>query len=174
MNTAKPIHENEIPALRDAGFWDGVRRGTQGECWEWLGATSEKGYGRFEFGGATHRAHRIAFVLGKNTALPGVVMVCHRCDNPACVNPDHLFIGLAEDNNNDARAKGRGVTPRGTRNGNGKLTDEQVAEVQASRETGAAIARRMGVSPALVSMVRSGQRRQVVGTAGVEPATFRV
>lgn len=102
-------------------------------------------------------------------------MVCHRCDNPACVNPNHLFIGTAVDNNQDARAKGRAVTPRATKNGNGKLSDAQILDVIQSQESGTAVARRLGVSPALVSMVRSGQRRKMlVGDAGVEPATFRV
>jgi hypothetical protein len=174
VNIAKPIKESDLAALEASGFWNNVAKGGPDECWPWIGTVSDKGYGKHFSGGGEHRAHRVAFALGKNTALPGVVMVCHRCDNRVCANPNHLFIGLADDNNKDARAKGRAVTPRGLSNGNGKLSDAQVWEVVASSESGAAISRRLGVSQALVSMIRSRKRRAVVGTAGVEPATFRV
>lgn len=174
VNTAIPISENDLRALRATDFWAGARVGQTDDCWPWLGRVTGKGYGRFDFDGTELRAHRVAFALGKNTALPGVVMVCHRCDNTRCVNPEHLFIGLAADNNEDAAAKGRVVAPRGLRNGNGKLSDERVAEVLTSAESGAAIARRLGVSQSLVSMIRNSKRRQMVGDAGVEPATFRV
>lgn len=163
-----------MPRLQSSEFWSNVAKGVGDACWTWIGTISDHGYGRFFLDGTEHKAHRIAFALGKNTALPGVVMVCHRCDNRVCVNPAHLFIGLAEDNNRDARDKGRTFTPRALHNGNGKLSDEQVAEVLASTEKGNAIARRLAVSPALISMIRSRQRRQVVGDAGVEPAAFRV
>lgn len=174
MATAKHIVDGDLPALESAGFWDRVQRIEDGSCWPWTGPTNQGGYGRFIVGNSEHRAHRVAFALGRRTPLPGVVMVCHRCDNPACCNPDHLFIGLATDNNADARDKGRHVAPTALRNGKGKLSDEQVRDVLTSRESGAAIARRFGVSQSLVSMIRRGQRREMVGDAGIEPATFRV
>lgn len=174
MATAKHIADGDLQSLERAGFWDRVQRADEASCWPWDGPLNDGGYGRFILPAGEHRAHRVAFALGRRTPLPSVVMVCHRCDNPACCNPAHLFIGLAEDNNADARVKGRHVAPSALRNGNAKLSDDQVREVLVSRETGAAVARRLGVSPALVSMIRSGRRREMVGDAGVEPATFRV
>ena len=174
MAIAKGISERSLAALPAAEFWASVAIGREDECWPWRAQTNDKGYGRFAVDGAEHKSHRVAFALGKRTGVPGVVMVCHRCDNPACCNPHHLFLGLAKDNNEDRSGKGRTVAPRSLANGNGKLSDAQVRDVLTSREPGAAIARRFGVSPALVSMIRNGRRRQMVGDAGVEPATFRV
>ena len=175
MADAKHISEADLGPLRDSEFWSSVEHAKNSECWEWTGTRNEMGYGRFFLGRNEYRAHRVAFAIGKDTALPGVVMVCHRCDNPSCVNPSHLFIGVAADNNADRAAKGRSAVPRALANGNGKLSDEQVSMVLTSAESGAAIARRLGVSTALVSMIRTGRRRQkLVGDAGVEPATFRV
>lgn len=174
MATAKHISQSAINAAIAADFWRNVSQPNQSGCRLWLGSLTEKGYGRLTIGGDDHKAHRVAFAIGKGTPLPGVVMVCHRCDTPSCCEPLHLFLGLAADNNADRAAKGRTVAPFALGNGNGKLSDLQVIEVRTSRETGAAIARRLGVSQALVSMIRRGGRRQMVGDAGIEPATFRV
>jgi len=157
MATAKHISEDMLPALRAAGFWEGVSRGLG--CWAWTGAQSEKGYGRFSFGGETHKAHRIAFALGKNTALPGVVMVCHRCDNPVCCNPEHLFLGLAADNNDDAADKGRSPRALGMRNARAKLTDEAIQHIRNSNARNADLSALYGVSDGHISRIRSGERR---------------
>lgn len=157
MATAKHISEDMLPALRAAGFWEAVSRGLG--CWAWTGATNEKGYGRFSFNGETHRAHRIAFALGKNTALPGVVMVCHRCDNPVCCNPEHLFLGLAVDNNEDAASKGRAPRATGMRNARAKLTDEAIQHIRNSNARNADLSALYGVSDGHISRIRSGERR---------------
>lgn len=174
MANAKHIADDDLRSLELAGFWERVGDTDESSCRRWLGPKTEKGYGRFIADGVEHKAHRVAFALAHHTPLPGSVMICHRCDNPACCNPRHLFIGLAADNNADARKKGRHVAPTSTRNGNAKLTDDQVHHIRTCKSSGAAIARELGVSQALVSMIRRGARRQMVGDAGVEPATFRV
>lgn len=171
MATAKSISEDDLLSLNPQAFWRLAEIRSEQECWPWIGARTEKGYGRFRLGGQTHKAHRVAFAIGKNTGLPGVVMVCHRCDNAGCVNPAHLFIGLALDNNRDARRKGRGVSPLSELNGKCKLTDAQVKHVLNSKATGAMMARELRVSESLISMIRSRRRRKMVGGAGLEPAT---
>lgn len=87
-------------------FWKHVEK-TDG-CWLWNGATGEHGYGSIggEGGAGNLRANRVSWQLhyGK---VPDGLHVCHRCDNPPCVRPDHLFLGTRKDNLQDAKAKGR-------------------------------------------------------------------
>lgn len=85
-------------------FWSLVDK--TGDCWTWLGAKTDRGYGVIAVGRKQHRAHRLAWEL-TNGAIPDGMFVCHHCDNPSCVRPDHLFIGAPLDNTLDMVAKGR-------------------------------------------------------------------
>ena len=80
--------------------------GDADECWEWPDLATASGYGRFSAAGRTHSAHRVAYehFVG---AIPEGLFVLHRCDNPLCCNPNHLFVGTAADNTADMMAKGR-------------------------------------------------------------------
>lgn len=85
-------------------FWAKVNK-TDG-CWEWTGATTHNGYGSFTVDGRGVRAHRYSWRLHYGDD-PGRMLVCHTCDNPKCVRPDHLFLGTTVQNERDKVAKGR-------------------------------------------------------------------
>lgn len=86
-------------------FWSLVDK--SGDCWNWRGSPTTNGYGRMmTIGGLRVGAHRISWTI-HNGPIPDGLMVCHRCDNPRCVRPDHLFLGTAYDNNIDSFVKGR-------------------------------------------------------------------
>lgn len=89
-------------------------------CWEWAASKSRKGYGRFSYKHKTLGAHRAAFFIF-NGWINGNLLVCHTCDNPSCVNPDHLFIGTSSDNARDRDKKGRNAKLKNNRCPNGHL-----------------------------------------------------
>lgn len=95
-------------------FWEKVDRGTPDQCWEWTAARNEFGYGCILVEGRKVLAHRVCWELECGPIPPGL-SVCHRCDNPPCNNPAHLFIGEHIDNMRDRDRKGRLNPGRGER-----------------------------------------------------------
>jgi hypothetical protein len=120
-------------------------------CWPWIGPITRGGYGNAFFMGKIQRANRVSYMLHKGEIQSGYC-VCHKCDNPACVNPDHLFIGTAKDNIRDMHSKGRAPksNPKaaGVNNVRSKLDDDKVREIRALVAQGvskAEVGRRYGV-----------------------------
>ena len=128
-------------------FWEKVRKGT--DCWEWIGANT-RGYGvfgRFNADGkwSTILAHRLSYEMASGR-IPEGVIVCHHCDNPRCVRPEHLFLGTDKDNQVDKCAEGRNC--RGERRSKG-LTDGDVRLIRTLYAEGASqpsLALRFGVA----------------------------
>lgn len=85
-------------------------------CWLWMGSTWGGGYGQVRINRRTRFAHRVAWEVS-NGPIPNGLFVLHRCDNPPCVNPAHLFLGTHQDNMDDMMRKGRKVVLTGDRNG---------------------------------------------------------
>lgn len=103
-------------------FWSRVKVGEPEECWPWQGYTLKDGYGGFDCNGKRIVASRLAWILTYGQ-IPKGMYVLHRCDNPACVNPKHLFLGTQKDNMQDAVSKWRKCGPH---NGRTKLSWPQV------------------------------------------------
>lgn len=124
-------------------FWSKVRIGTIDRCWEWTaGRFRRSSYGQFMY----HRpmlAHRIVWILVYGEIPQGAgyhgTCVCHSCDNPACCNPSHLFLGSHQDNMADKDKKGRTRAAKGSAQHKAKLTEDDVVRLRKAYRGGAAI-----------------------------------
>lgn len=106
-------------------------------CWEWKKSKAGNGYGVLSFYKRNYYVHRLSYRLFIGE-IPNGLFVCHKCDNPACFNPDHLFLGTAKDNVNDMIKKGRKVVSdnRGSKNPRCKFSDETVLNIRKDFESG--------------------------------------
>jgi len=121
-------------------------------CWTWM-AFRRKGYGRFRLGTGCENANRVSYALYVGQ-IPDGMLVCHRCDNPSCVNPDHLFLGTNQDNISDMDSKGRRHVSRGTKHGMAKLSDAEVLEIKKAPGKQRDIAKKFGISQAMVNNIK--------------------
>lgn len=142
-------------------FWRSVKK-IDGGCWEWTGIKDHKGYGQFQesyFNGVKraqkHRkAHRFSFSI-KNGEIPKGMIICHKCDNPCCVNPDHLFMGTDKTNKEDCVSKVRHAF--GEKSGMAKLNEAEVIQIrqidQAGVRTRLSIAAQFKISGRMVTSI---------------------
>lgn len=122
-------------------FWSYVDK--SGKCWIWTGSKhGPRGikYGSFYKNGQRFKAHRLSYEMAYGK-IPDGMLVCHKCDNGLCVNPEHLFLGTHRDNTHDMWNKGRGKAgqnhTKGSEHPHAKLTEEQVKSIRLEREAGA-------------------------------------
>ena len=132
-------------------------------CWLWNGCSHPTGYGRFSvIKGSVEYAHRASWMLFRGD-IPRGMYVCHVCDIGYCVNPDHLFIGSAKDNMQDASKKGRIVLPpaeamlKAEDQPMSKLRNVDVITIRSSNDTNKSLARFYGVDQAVISNIRHGK-----------------
>jgi hypothetical protein len=131
-------------------------------CWEWQHSMSKWGYGMVRRNGRNMHSHRASYIAF-NGPIPSGMVICHKCDNRKCVNPDHLFVGTQKENLADARMKGRMFDPpqrRGEQNNKSKLSEADVAKIRSMVSCGigkTAIGRMFGIHRETVRRAAEGR-----------------
>lgn len=132
---------------------------TDSGCWEWRASTNQNGYGHVWFEGRLQQTHRLAYVTWVGP-IPANHVVRHKsCNNPPCINPDHLVSGTQKDNMQDRDEQNRRRPPRGVLNGRASLTEPEVFEIKFRLSEGERvtdIARSFGITISKVSHIKNG------------------
>lgn len=157
-------HENirglvSLP-VRLEQMWSNTDR-THGECWLWKGANRKTdGYGVFSVNSKQWLTHRLAWCATHSEGIPPGLQVCHTCDTPLCINPNHLFVGTTQVNTADRHNKDRDYHAKGEKSGRSKLTDDQARQIKELRKNGQRVtdlAIIFNVSKATVSEISNGR-----------------
>jgi hypothetical protein len=138
-------------------------------CWLWTGGLYPKGYGRVWYMGRRWRAHRLMWANDRGLIPPPFLHVCHACDVPGCVNPEHLFLCTAAMNNEDRDAKGRKRQPSGEAHGRSKLSAleaQEIVKLHGPDMGCVRLARLFGVNPSTVTDILAGKTWRAA-TAGL-------
>lgn len=171
-----PLVNHDFTVDPSMTFANGLGAPTESGCIEWQKSKNSRGYGKFKTGGKTVSAHRFSYEA-HNGPIPDGAVVRHACDNPPCVNPDHLLVGTHADNSMDAVTRNR--VARGERDGNAKLTAADVTEIVKllPHNARADIARMFNVSASTIDAIYYGRvwgwltgRGRAVEPEGSRPA----
>ena len=128
-------------------------------CWLWLGAVNAWGYGTIRIDGKTLLAHRVSWMENRGP-IPEENIVCHSCDIPSCLNPDHLWLGTDKENSDDMYRKGRNRQLRGEAHRSAVLTEDQAKEIikrLKAGEKGYKIARSIGCTINIVQLIKDNR-----------------
>lgn len=125
-------------------------------CWIWKGNKTHDGYGRVRIAGKKRRAHIVSFeeCFGK---VPEGRMVCHKCGNRLCMNPDHLYAGTGKDNYADMVAHGNSNRPCGESHPKAKLTEDEAREIRTSPLSTRALAKIYGLGKSTIQQIKAGK-----------------
>lgn len=160
MSTSEHIsrHARRQPKAIETRLLDRTIRTPSG-CWEWQGAKTLAGYGKMYANQKCDDTHRISYRLFCGP-IPDGVYVCHRCDNPPCVNPNHLFLGTPTENQADMRMKRRARNPKGSEAWKAKICEADVVRIRQQFADGRPrkqIAREFGLSETTISHIARGK-----------------
>lgn len=139
-------------------FWSKVNKKSINDCWIWKSYCNKFGYGSFYIKEQFYRAHRIAYSL-KYGKIPKGIFVLHRCDNPSCVNPNHLFLGTQSDNMRDASQKSHFPLRKGIKNSRAKLTENDIKKIRQLLEQGMFqkdIGNLFGITQGMIGFIKRG------------------
>lgn len=134
-------------------------------CWVWIGLRNNQGYGQlgrspYVRNGKNTKAHQLSWMI-YNGEIPDGLYVCHKCDNPSCVNPEHLWLGTPMDNTTDKMEKGRykngSEKTRGEKNISAKLKTHQVLHIKNSNEKSSVLAKKYRVGQGTINDIRRGE-----------------
>ena len=166
MTMGSSITEKDI-----ARFMSFVEKDNETGAWKWVGGVHSTGYGGFWLNGRTVGAHRVSYEI-KYGPIPKDSLVCHKYEHLGRrnVNPDHLFLGTHTDNMQDAATKHR--TAHGIRNGQSKLTENDVAAIRASDEKQCVLAVRYHISQVKISQIKRGTAWLHTADAPAKPVTI--
>ena len=155
--------QDKLAKRIESRFWKMVKKGELSQCWLWQGGKNPAGYGRFYiYGNVMHFAHRLSYELAFGDIQPGMV-VMHKCDNPSCVNPNHLEIATQEENMLDKHFKGRqrypGFSNVGSSNPAAVIDESQAAKIREEYPSlsYAKLAGKYGISKSQVFRIVKGQ-----------------
>lgn len=140
-------------------FWSRIPHQIEGDCWEWQGRINQDGYGQFDHNNSCSSSHRYVWKLFYGD-IPDGMVICHKCDNPPCCNPAHLFLGTVWDNVRDRDLKGRQASHKGEKNGRAKLNRNQAVQIRKLRQVGLSykeLAKRFSVSIGCISHIINGR-----------------
>lgn len=145
---------NPVKQIDDQFFADRMAVNEETGCHEWQRYVGGNGYGTVKHKRKQWPAHRFMWAY-KNGPIPDGMVVCHKCDNRRCINPDHLFLGTTQDNVDDKMRKGRFKPNHGEKSGSAKLTFSQVEAIRQDVRPQRHIAKDYGVSQSNISWIKA-------------------